>query len=56
MHYELCIQHYFNLSSQRLDKLEFYELLSVKKCRRFGCEPAAGFIADTAIFKIQHNP
>ena len=23
MHYELCIQHYFNLSSQRLDKLEF---------------------------------
>jgi len=25
MHYELCIQHYFNLSSQRLDKLKFEE-------------------------------
>jgi len=23
MHYELCIQHYSNLSSQWLDKLEF---------------------------------
>jgi len=22
MHYELCIQHYSNLSSQRLDKLQ----------------------------------
>jgi len=31
MHYELCIQHYFNLSSQRLDKLKF-EVYAFLRC------------------------
>ena len=32
MHYELCIQHYFNLSSQRLNKLKFEGLQIGRQC------------------------